>query len=90
MLLAIAVNQGLDIIHADIPRAFLKALLDTDIWLQLSPGISFQSQNGKVLKVAKLMEAAGLFSWNRTNVSFITSTKTLGILCLLVVKLMTW
>ena len=53
MLLAVAVNQGLDIVHAVIPRAFLKALLDTDIWLQLSPGISFQGKNGKVLKVVK-------------------------------------
>ena len=53
MLLAIAVNQSLDIIHADIPQAFLKALLDTDIWLQLPPGISFQGKNGKVLKVVK-------------------------------------
>ena len=53
MLLVIAVNQSLDIIHADIPQAFLKALLDTDIWLQLPPGISFQGKNGKVLKVVK-------------------------------------
>ena len=57
MLLAIAVNQGLGIIHADIPQAFLKALLDTDIWLQLSPGISFQGKNGKVLKVVKLIRS---------------------------------
>ena len=57
MLLAIAVNQGLDIIHADIPRAFLKALLDTDIWLQLPPGTSFQGKNGKVLKVVKLIRS---------------------------------
>ena len=57
MLLAIAVNQGLDIIHADIPQAFLKALLDTDIWLQLPHGISFQGKNGKVLKVVKLIRS---------------------------------
>ena len=57
MLLAIAANQGLGIIHAAIPQAFLKALLDTDIWLQLPPGTSFQDKNGKVLKVVKLIRS---------------------------------
>ena len=50
MLLAIAVHNNLDIIHADIPQAFLKARLDTDIWLQLPPGITFKDKEGKVLK----------------------------------------
>ena len=57
MRLAIAVNQGLGTIHADIPRAFLKALLDTDIWLQLPPGIAFQGKNGKALKVCTLIRS---------------------------------
>ena len=33
ILLAIAVHNNLDIVHADIPQAFLKARLDTNIWL---------------------------------------------------------
>ena len=57
MLLAIAFNKGLDIIHADIPQTFLKALLDTDIWLQLPPGISFQDKNGKALKVVNFIRS---------------------------------
>ena len=57
MLLAIAVHNNLDIIHADIPQAFLKARLDTDIWLQLPPGITFKDKEGKVLKCVKLIRS---------------------------------
>ena len=79
MLLAIAVNQGFDIIHADIAQTFLKALLDTDIWLQPPPGISFQDKNGKVLKVVKLIRSLyGLrdspSNFNKELVRFIKAT----------------
>jgi hypothetical protein len=57
ILLAIAVHSGLDIVHADIPQAFLKAKLDTDIWLQLPPGITFKDKDGKVLKCVKLIRS---------------------------------
>ena len=57
ILLAIAVHNGLDIIHADIPQAFLKAKLDTDIWLQLPPGITFKDKDGKVFKCVKLIRS---------------------------------
>ena len=57
ILLAIAVHSGLDIIHADIPQAFLKAKLDTDIWLQLPPGITFKDKDGKVFKCVKLIRS---------------------------------
>ena len=52
ILLAIAVHNNLDIVHADIPRAFLKARLDTNIWLQLPSGIIFKDNDGKILKCA--------------------------------------
>ena len=57
ILLAIAVHNGLDIVHADIPQAFLKARLDTDIWLQLPPGITFKDKDGKILKCVKLIRS---------------------------------
>ena len=57
ILLAIAVHNNLDIVHADIPQAFLKARLDTDIWLQLPPGITFKDKDGKILKCVKLIRS---------------------------------
>ena len=62
ILLAIAVHNGLDIVHADIPQAFLKARLDTDIWLQLPPGITFKDKDGKILKCAKLPSSSVVFT----------------------------
>ena len=55
--LAIAVHYNLDIVHADIPQAFLKARLDTNIWLQLSPGIAFKDTDGKIVKCVKLVRS---------------------------------
>ena len=57
ILLAIAVHSGLDIIHADIPQAFLKAKFDTDIWLQLPPGITSKDKDGKAFKCVKLIRS---------------------------------
>ena len=43
ILLALADHNNFDIVHADILQAFLKARLDTGIWLQLPPGITFKA-----------------------------------------------
>ena len=54
ILLAIAVHHNLDIVHADIPRAFLKERLDTNMWLQFPPGIAFKHKDCKILKCVEL------------------------------------
>ena len=46
---AIAVRLGLPIYHADIPQAFVNALLIEDVWLRLPPG--------KQHKIVKLLRA---------------------------------
>ena len=51
IILVIAVHNNLDIVHADILQAFLKARLDTNIWLQLPPGITFNDKDGECLSV---------------------------------------
>ena len=61
ILLAIAVHNNLGIVHADIPRAFLKARLDTNIWLQLPPGSAFKDKDGRTRKHAKLI--CSLLGW---------------------------
>ena len=50
-------HYNLDIVHAEIPRAFLKARLDTNIWLQLPPGITFKDTDGKIVKCVKLIRS---------------------------------
>ena len=47
---AIAVRLGLPIFHADIPQAFVTALLKEDLWLRMPPGISID-RDGKQHKV---------------------------------------
>ena len=57
VLFAIAVHAGLDVWHADVPQAFLKALLKEDIWARLPPGITFLDKSGKAVTVVKLIRA---------------------------------
>ena len=38
---------------AIVPQAFLKEKLDTNIWLQLPPGITFKDKHDKVLKCVR-------------------------------------
>jgi len=57
---------------------FLKARLDTNIWLQLPPGIAFKDKDGKILKCAKLSRNLyGLrdspINFNKELVRFITA-----------------
>ena len=56
-IIAIAVHKGLEIKHADIPQAFIKSILDTDVWMQLPPGITFRDKNNKVWKIVKLVRS---------------------------------
>ena len=53
---AIAVRLGLPIFHADIPQAFVNALLKEDVWLRLPPGVSI-NRDGKQHKIVKLLRA---------------------------------
>ena len=53
---AIAVRLELPIFHADIPQAFVTALLKEDLWLRMPPGISID-RDGKQYKVVKLLRA---------------------------------
>lgn len=58
VLFAIAVHEDLEIWHADVPQAFLKALLNEDIWARLPPGVKFiDSSTGKAHTVVKLIRA---------------------------------
>ena len=77
VLFAIAVHEGIPVLHADIPQAFLKAKMDTDVWFKLPPGILFRDKNGKAYKVLKLLRALyGLRSspqaFNKELVRFMT------------------
>ena len=56
-IFAIAVHKGLPLKHSDIPQAFIKSILDTDVWMQLPPGISFIDKNNKVWKIVKLIRS---------------------------------
>ena len=56
-IIAIAVHKGLPIKHADVPQAFIKSTLDTDVWMQLPPGISFIDKDKKVWKIVKLIRS---------------------------------
>ena len=56
-LLALAVHKNLPVHHSDIPQAFIKSLLDTDIWLKLPPGINLVDENGKAHKIVKLIRS---------------------------------
>ena len=54
---AIAVRLGLlPIFYADIPPAFVNALLKEDVWLRLPPGVSI-NRGGKQHKIFKLLRA---------------------------------
>ena len=55
VLLAIAVAQGLDIIHADIPQAFVQSLLDVDVWMEFPDGVTVTDPKGENNKVVKLL-----------------------------------
>jgi hypothetical protein len=56
-LMAIAVHHNLPIMHSDIPQAFIKSLIDTDIWLRLPPGVQFVDQQGQFHHIAKLVRS---------------------------------
>ena len=57
VLLALAVRQDLDIIHADIPQAFVQSLLNVDVWMQLPDGILLKDTDDKENKVVKLIRS---------------------------------
>jgi hypothetical protein len=73
---AIAVHLGLPIYHADIPQAFVTALLKEDVWLRLPPGLSIR-HSGESHKIVKLLRALyGLRqspqTFNKELVKFLT------------------
>ena len=53
---AIAVRLGLPIYHADIPQAFVNAVLKDDAWLRLPPGVSI-NRDSKQHKIGELLRA---------------------------------
>ena len=78
VLLALAVHQSFDVIHADIPQAFVQSILDVDVWLQLPDGVLFRGPDGKMNKVAKLIRSLyGLRNapqlWNKALTHFFTN-----------------
>jgi len=78
ILLAIAVNNNLGIVHADIAQAFLKARLDTKSWLQLHPCIALKEKDGRILNCVKLIRSLyGLrdspSNFNKELVRFMTA-----------------
>ena len=77
-LLAIAVHLGLEVFHSDIPQAFIKSILDADIWLRLPPGVNFMDDKGKAHRIVKLVRSLyGLRQspqlFNKELVRFMTS-----------------
>ena len=65
MVMAIAVNAGLDLIHMDVPQAFIKAAVDAEVYVKLPKGVSIMEldqlgkrvpiqRQGKVLRVDDL------------------------------------
>ena len=56
-LMALAVHHKMSIKHSDVPQAFVKSLLDTDIWLKLPPGVKLIDDDGKAHKIVKLIRS---------------------------------
>ena len=56
-LMAIAVNMRLPVLHSDIPQAFIKSLIDTDIWLKLPNGVKFRDGKGNAHQIVKLVRS---------------------------------
>jgi hypothetical protein len=56
-LMAIAVNMRLPVLHSDIPQAFIKSLIDTDIWLKLPNGVKFLDGKGNAHQIVKLVRS---------------------------------
>ena len=79
VLLALAVHEGSDIVHADIPQAFVQSLLDVDIWMEFPDGVRLKDQHGKQHKVARLIRSLyGLRNapqlWNKALTNFFVNT----------------
>ena len=75
VLLALAVSQGFDVIHADIPQAFVQSILDVDVWLMFPDGITVKGPDGRPNKVVKLIRSLyGLRNapqlWNKALTHF--------------------
>ena len=56
-LMAIAVRMHLPVMHSDIPQAFIKSIIDTDIWLKLPPGVKFMDGKGRSHQIVKLVRS---------------------------------
>ena len=50
-------RRGLDIIHADIPQAFVQSLLDVDVWMEFPDGVTVTDPAGENNKVVKLLRS---------------------------------
>jgi hypothetical protein len=74
MMFSLAVNQGFDIWHCDIPQAFIQSQIDGDSYLKFPRGVTVE-RNGKSGDVVKLRKALyGLKQspqlWNKALTSF--------------------
>ena len=79
VLFALAVSQGHDIFHADIPQAFVQSILDVDVWMSLPDGVTVKGPDGSENKVVKLIRSLyGLRNapqlWNKALTSFFINT----------------
>lgn len=74
MMFSLAVNQGFDVWHCDIPQAFIQSQIDGDSYLKFPRGVTVE-RNGKSGDVVKLRKALyGLKQspqlWNKALTSF--------------------
>ena len=83
LLVSLACDNGWDILHADVPQAFLKSEMDTDVCITLPKGVSINDRvtgddllkHNMVIKLCKslygLKQAGQL--WNKEINNFLTN-----------------
>lgn len=79
IIFAIAVHLGLDVIHADVPQAFIQSKIDADIWIELPYGTEYKNpvtgESTRILKLLKslygLRQAA--LAWSRHLHEFLSN-----------------